>query len=341
MNQIFTGHELEVGMLQRIRSWRDLIPGVILLHALRVCGAPSYVALMLVTTLVASAVFTLGDVSYSLNQLVILQLFDTPSRIANACVAWRSAFTYGSLLLPAAVVFMVAIPVSMVIRAGGLYAAGREPGSMVDGYRQTIRRVPSLMAATILPVACVTGLVVPLGLLALLDRIPSVGDYVSESLAILVVPLLILLGLIAAGAATAIPLAWAAISLEKKQDPFDALSRGYEYTYRRPVQCLVYFLLCFALSEFTSAMARTVCKVAGKISLYSYDKISSGEPLPGVIEVVLTQLPHTVWLTTFFASLGATYLLLRKHANQQEIEDVAVSPIDNRRSELPSLNPKA
>jgi hypothetical protein len=146
-----------------------------------------------------------------------------------------------------------------------------------------------------------------------------------------------MLGMIAAGSVIAVPIAWAAIGIEKKQDPFDALSRGYEYVYRRPVQCLVYIMTSLLLAEFISSIARAVFAASLFISFHVYSVASGGEELPLVIRIVLTHLPHGTWVAAVCALLGATYLLLRKSANQQEIEDVAVSPIDTRKSELPSL----
>ena len=47
-------------------------------------------------------------------------------------------------------------------------------------------------------------------------------------------------GVLVFGANFAVPLGWAAMAVEREPDPLDALSRGYEYLYRRPLQLVMY-----------------------------------------------------------------------------------------------------
>ena len=338
MSQSFSGHDIETGLLQRVRTWRDLFPPLVLIHALRACGSPIYVGLSLVTVVAASAILTRGNLDVARVTDYWWQWFVWPSLVADVTSEFRNRLSSRTAAVEAAFAAAVMlVPLAIIARVGAIYAAGRESDRGIDPFRFVARRSGSLFVAAILPVVCVCGLAVPLMLLALAARVPTAGSWLSELLAVFLVPLVVLIGLIAAGAVPALPIAWSAIAIEKKQDPFDALSRGFEYVYRRPVHTLFYVILCWALAELMTAMARAVAIVAALISTEVYSLGSSGQPLPYVIRLVLAYLPLAVGVVSWAATLGATYLLLRRDANQQEIEDIAVSSLDQRKSELPSL----
>lgn len=338
MSQSFSGHDIETGLLQRVRTWRDLFPPLVLIHALRACGSPIYVGLSLVTIIAASAILNRGNLDVTRVTDHWWQWFVWPSLVADVPIEfWNRLSSRTAAVEAAFAAAIMLLPLAIIARVGAIYAAGKESDRGVDPFRFVARRSGSLFVAAILPVVCVCGLAVPLMLLALLARVPTAGSWLSELLAVFIVPLVVLIGLIAAGALPAVPIAWAAIAIEKKQDPFDALSRGFEYVYRRPVHTLFYGILCWALAELMTAMARAVAIVAAVISTEVYSLGSSGQPLPYVIRLVLAHLPLAVGVVSWAATLGATYLLLRRDANQQEIEDIAVSPLDQRKSELPSL----
>lgn len=337
MSQSFSGHDIETGLLQRVRTWRDLFPPLVLIHALRACGSPIYVGLSLITVVAASAILTRGNLDVSLPTDHWLQWFVWPSQISDAVSEFWNRLSSRAAVEAAFAAATMLVPLAVIARVGAIYAAGRESDRGIDPFRFVARRSGSLFVAATLPVVCVCGLAVPLMLLALLTRVPAAGTWLSELLAVFIAPLVVLIGLIAAGAVPALPIAWSAIAIEKKQDPFDALSRGFEYVYRRPVHTLFYVILCWALAELMTAMARAVAIVAALISTEVYSLASSGQPLPYIIRLVLAYLPLAVGVVSWSATLGATYLLLRRDANQQEIEDIAVSPLDQRKSELPSL----
>jgi hypothetical protein len=337
MSQSFSGHDIETGLLQRVRTWRDLFPPLVLIRALRACGSPIYVGLSLITVVAASAIFTRGNLDVTLATDKWLLWFVWPSQVANAASEWWNRLSSRTAVEATLAAAVMLVPLVIIARVGAIYAAGRESDRGIDPFRFVGGRCGSLFVAAILPVVCVCGLAVPLMLLAWVARVPTAGSWLSELLAIFIAPLVVLIGLIAAGAVPALPIAWAAIAIEKNQDPFDALSRGFEYVYRRPVHTLSYVILCWALAELMTAMARAVAIVATLISTEVYSLGSDGQPLPYVIRLVLAYLPFSVGVVSWAATLGATYLLLRRDANQQEIEDIAVSPLDHHKSELPSL----
>lgn len=329
MSEHFSGHQLEAGLIQRVRSWRDLLPALVMLQSLRVSGSPIYVSLSLATVVVVA-----GLNGLSLNHEVV-----DPIRFVRF---WPAAFaltpiSFGWGLLS---VLIAMLPIALTMRAGALYAAGRDGETLTASLKLIGQSALTLLLVVILPAVCIVGLLVPVAAYALLAHVPGVGNGLTEILAIFVAPFAILIGLVAAGSTVAIPLAWASVAIEKRRDAFDALSRGYEYLYRRPVQTAVYLLLSAALAWLIGWMAKWVAFAAGIIIGRLFALVSGGEPLPIVLQVILANLSLATTMTTLWATFGAVYLLLRQDANQQEIEDIAVSEIDRRSSKLPTLQSK-
>lgn len=327
MSEQFSGHGIEAGLLQRLRTWRDVLPPLILFQSLRVCGSPIYVAMSLVTVIAISAILSGGEV----DSVVAYPKF------ANRLV-FHSVRADGRDLVLILVAFVVGIlPAAATMRSGAIYAAQRDAEPIMAGLRLVRSRAISMLLVLLLPMVCVLGLLAPVAALALADRVPGIGDAIAELLGALISPLVIVIGLIGAGSIVAIPLGWASLSIEKRNDPFDALSRGYEYLYRRPVQLAFYLVINVLTAQFLGWMANWVAYTADGLSSLVYRLGSGGESLPIAIRVVLAHLPLAVTMTAFFAVLGAVYLLLRKDANEQEIEEIVVSTIDQRTVDLPSL----
>jgi len=314
MSEQFSGHDLESGLLQRVRSWQEVLPPIGLIPALRVTGSPLYVGVWLATTLIVNALLTINGVPISVQSLVSI---GPPGWLMIALI--------------------IAYPASMTMRAGALFSAGRDEESFIDNLKWTGARLITLFLVLALPSVCVLGLSVPLAVLGLFDRLPSMGDFVSELLALVFVPLSILIGLVMAGSIVAIPIGWASVSIEKRQDAFDALSRGYEYLYRRPVQTSIYLAVCILLAALVGSIAFGVSATGFVIARQVHSLSSGGENLPFMMSQLLFQLPIAAALCTFFSTFGAAYLLLRRDANHQEIEDVVVSEVDRRRNEMPTL----
>ncbi len=58
MSESFSGHDIETGLLQRVRSWRDLFPPLGLIPALRVTGSPLHGLMWLCWLIVVQLVLT-------------------------------------------------------------------------------------------------------------------------------------------------------------------------------------------------------------------------------------------------------------------------------------------
>jgi len=327
MTEKFTGHDIEAGLLQRLRSWRDVLPPLILFQSLRVCGSPIYLSLSLISVIAISAIVAHGSISTEISKPSIANPID----LTIAPIGWTR------LVELFAVVVVGMVPAAMTMRAGAIYAAGRDAEHSLVGLKVTSGRAVAMLLVLVLPLVCTLGLAVPVALLAMVDRIPTIGDWITEAVGLLIAPLVLLMGLVCAGAIIAIPLGWASLSIEKRVDPFDALSRGYEYLYRRPVQVALYLGTNIFIAMFLTWMAQWVAYASAVLGGTVYSLAAGGETLPLAIRVVLAHFPIAVWMTSFFAVLGGIYLLLRKDANDQEIEDIIVSVVDQRSAELPTL----
>ncbi len=189
-------------------------------------------------------------------------------------------------------------PAAISMRAGALYAAGRDGEGFGDTAKLTLSRWKTLLQVSLLPWVCVIGLSLPLLLVAAVSRIPTVGRGIAEVLGLLASPMLLGIGLLAAGALFAIPLALASIAVEKRDDGFDALSRGYEYILRRPVQTMAYsismLLLMILVGAIFTLVSLAALSVAGTVLSLVNDRLA----MLSVWGMLFTTLPLAAIATT-------------------------------------------
>jgi hypothetical protein len=144
MNEKISGRDLETGILQRVRSWTDLFPVLVLLRALRVCGSPIYMSVSLAIWLFWAAILG-GQVETSFKGVDVLRPLSELRFLADAARGLWTTWSGYSFAIVAIAIFVALIPVTILIRAGGLYAAGREPGGMADATRFISKRFGSLL----------------------------------------------------------------------------------------------------------------------------------------------------------------------------------------------------
>ncbi len=337
MSESFSGHDIETGLLQRVRSWRELLPPLGLLPALRVAGSPLHVAMwcgwliavqacLVATGVIPQATWNMSDSIWAADGMA---WSDIASRLSD--------FTAGQWAMLTVIELLSIFPAAVTMRAGALYAAGREGEGFTDTVRLTLARWKTLLQVTLLPWVCILGLSLPLFLPAVATRVPTVGRGIAELLGLLTSPLLILIGLLGTGALVAIPLALASVAVEKRDDGFDALSRGYEYFFRRPVQTVVYGFCSGLLMVLVGAIAILVSLAALGTARAVMSVASEPAEMLVIWEGLFTTLPLAALVTTKTALCGAMYLLLRYDANAQDIEQLAVSQVDRQKPAYPSL----
>lgn len=321
-DQAFRGHDLETGILQRVRRWRDAIPALVLIDALRVAGSPLYVGSIGLAVLVAG--------------LAPVDLAIDPRwrELSSIQIAWPGSFPLWHLLIGTLVTLAVVPPAALVMRAGGCYAAGRWQ-SFSDHGRIVYQRGLRLVAVPLIPLGIGLGLGSILVAAGALARLGAVGGWLAEASAIVLLPITILIAMIVAGAFAAVPLALASVVLEKNSDSLDSLSRGYEYLFRRPVTLAFYGVCASLLIWLVWMLASLVIGTAIGISGWAL-QFGAGQAnaAPLLYQYLLAVLPTAVAWTAACGQVGAIYLLMRQSANDQELEDIAVSPTDTQSTEL-------
>jgi cytochrome b subunit of formate dehydrogenase len=331
-NQAHRGYDLEAGMLARAREWVDLFPALRLWRVLRVAGSPSLLMLTAVVLLLWLAGQTLwggfrdatplpGDITEAwgwfgepggaLLQLVGIQPTDSRwQRLAH--IAWTVA-----ILAPLAM---------LLARQGALLTAGRTMMTTRAAIGLACRRAPGAWLTAVVPLLCAS----PFMLAALLPGGLAIywPDYQPlQAVAGVWVALLALpAGLLVFGSLVAVPISWAALINEPDADPLDALSRGYEYLFRRPVQLVCYGLMSLLLIAILSILATVMAVTTGMIISVLFAWSDERVEMINVSLWLVSRLPHVVAVTLVASMAGGIYLLLRHDAGGQEVEDLWQPP---------------
>ncbi len=123
---------------------------------------------------------------------------------------------------------------------------------------------------------------------------------------------------------------------EQDPDPLDALSRGYEYLFRRPIQLVFYVLFSVLLLTVVGSLASAVAWSASEIATSALWFVGSSDALQRITSSILWRFPAVVVLTLTWSLVGGVYLLLRYDAGGQEVEDLW-QPTPPERPSLPDL----
>ncbi|TVP95474.1 MAG: hypothetical protein EA381_18790 [Planctomycetaceae bacterium] len=356
MDEVFEGNRLETGVLQRARRWRDAIPGLVLVDAVRVAGSPLCVGMIWLTIGLHHSLLSLDLSRHGIPLTSWIGQPGPQSGFPWSTPPWTDlppladvppgsgagdsalAITLGLVRL-ALVGLLWLVPSAIVARAGACYVAGR-PQPFSWQAREVLRRFRVLVTVAVLPLLAVLVLVVAmtlLGCVGRLARFPLLG-WVDGLATLATLPFAILAGLLAVGATVAVPLAIVAAAIEKQPDAIDCLSRGYEYAFRRLVHLAIYLvaagLLVLLLVTFGSWLASAATHLGGFAVRLGSGSDSMATSLAGP----LAYLPLALGVTTAWGLAGAVYLLMRLAANEQEMEDIAVTEYEMRPPDLPSLH---
>jgi hypothetical protein len=247
-----------------------------------------------------------------------------------------------------------------VTRIAALALTRDESLSMKESVVWASGRWPSFFFAPVLPLLGTLLAFVPLFLLGLLMRanwlLPLAG---------LAWPLALLAGffltIVLVGLMAGWPLLAPTISTEAT-DAFDALSRSYAYVYQRPLHLLFYFFLATLLGilgallvDFFATLVVSMAEWgvawgAGTGRLYELvgsKPIDAGDAEPGPLAALGTMLigffddcvdaVRVGYRFGFFWTAStAAYLLLRRHVDATEMDEVA---LDDEEDELEGLGP--
>ena len=356
MDEVFEGNRLETGVLQRARRWRDAIPVLVLVDAVRVAGSPLCVGMIWLTLGLHHGLLSLDLSRYGIPLTSWIGQPGSQSGFPWSTPPWTdlppvadvppdAGFADSALALTLGLVrfalvgLLWLVPAGIVARAGACYVAGR-PQPFSWQAREVLRRWRVLVTVAVLPLLAILVLVVAMALLGCVGRLanfPLLG-WVGGVATLATLPFAILAGLLAVGATVAVPLAIVAAAIEKQPDAIDCLSRGYEYLLRRLVHLAIYLLaaglLVLLLVTFGSWLAAAAAHLGG----FAVRLGSGSESMANSLSGRLAHLPLAIGVTAAWGLTGAVYLLLRQAANEQEIEDIAVTEYDMRPPDLPSLH---
>lgn len=315
--ELHSGHDLETGLLERVREWTDLFPWWRLIRTLRLAASPTMLA-MTAGTLV---IWILG--LRQATNFADAEIEQFPAIFLEDVPILGLLWTF----------FIWAPPAILLTRQGGLLAAGRNMTGIGLGFRLVWQRSWRGWFAGLLPLAAAFAMalaMLPLGWLASLAPDQPLLEIPAGLLSALIA---IPSGLIALGGLVAIPLSWAALGNEQDSDPLNALSRGYEALFRRPLHLAFYLVIAALFASVILCISAGVANAATFLSGFWLDLSGCSPNVHAITAAALAMIPLVVVTTLSWGLAGGIYLLLRYDTGGQEIEDLweqetaAISPL--------------
>ncbi len=356
--QMHGGHRLESGILARSREWVDVLPWIRLGRVLRLAGSPLTLIIVALVHVVWSAGLGVAGAAFPPVVLVAgddglfrpLGLFLRVAGAINPVSVWADTSSWRLTLGVGVWTALIWTPVLLMLtRQGALLTAGRDLIGTSDALRVAIRRTPVTWLALVTPVVCISALLIPVVALGWLRRgivgDVSFGDSAGAMSAVtdavvgvLMLATLLPAGLLALGSFVAIPAAVAAIINEPTPDPLDALSRGYEMVFRRPLQLTGYVLVAGVCAVVIGAMGLGVSWLCESMVRPILPPVAAIEDPRGggVVTSALHFFPSGLVFALCWGLVGGTFLLLRRDCGGQEVEDVWTPP-PRRVGSLPDL----
>lgn len=357
-DQVHRGHDLEAGVLQRVREWTDVFPWVRLGRVLRVAGSPPLLALVAIALAVWSSSLTWFDgptaaapraqaeVDSSANRAAVMVMarVSPGETFSGRPTRWWKRLSWPARLWRLAWSLIIWAPVALLIaRQGALLCAGRPLAGLNDSVTQAVRRTPVAWLAGAVPWGCIAVIGIPIVAVGWVEQAVGGFGWMEVPAALLIAAIALPCGMLGFGAIVAIPLSWAAIVNEPTADALDSLSRGYESLFRRPLQLVLYVGVCLVIGlvlwTLVWGIAQGSTLVAVRLLGVDYP-LADGDPNgTGVAERtvwLLKFLPTVGVITLSWGLVGGVYLLLRQDAGGQEVEDLW-QPAPPARQPLPPL----
>ena len=240
-----------------------------------------------------------------------------------------------------------------------------ENAGLDDAFDFAIEKWMTAAAAVGIPLLAVAALCVPAGLIGLL-----MGFNFGVLIAGILWPLLLVIGsaigLLLLGLMFGFPLMISSVGCES-QNAFDAMTRAYAYTFQRPVHYLFYCLIAIVFGGLCWMVVATLTDSIVNLSFWSSSwganlsgdriEVIRGLPIDSIEPTVATddswsldagrtmiELWNSLFRTLsaafiyglFWCMASAIYLLLRKDADETEMDEIYI--VDEKRTyELPPL----
>ncbi len=330
-NEVHAGHDLESGLIERVREWVDVFGWIRLGRVLRIAGSPS----MLVVTTLTLLIHLAGDRIIFGRELEPairtdpIFLIDHFSRLVPTSV-FIDPRSSGFLVPLFAIAWSILVwvpAILMLTRQGALLTAGRTMMSTPDVVRHAKSRTVSGWLVAWVPMVCVAAIgIVILGIGGVSLWAGGVTA-LEPTLGIIAAIIAIPAGVLAFGGLVAVPMAWVAIANEANSDPLDALSRGYEFIYRRPLQLLMNLLAALIAWAVVVSLSIAIAIVTAVIAVGGIEWVGGTSSTMDGAVVVCRLIPAIVSITLAWGLIGGVYLLVRQSAGGQEPEDLWQPPM--------------
>ena len=240
-----------------------------------------------------------------------------------------------------------------------------EQTGLDDAFEFAIDKWMTAASAVGIPLLAVAALCIPTFLIGLLMGF-NFGVLVAGILWVVVLALATAMGLMLLGLMFGFPLMVSSVGCES-QNAFDAMTRAYAYTFQRPVHYLFYCLvaivfggLCWMvvaaltdgivdLSFWASSWGANVSSdridvirgittdgAAAEAAAQDSWSLAAGRDLIGLWNALFRTLAAAFIYGLFWCMASAIYLLLRKDADETEMDEIYI--VDEKRTyELPPL----
>ncbi|MEZ6087637.1 MAG: hypothetical protein R3C05_06350 [Pirellulaceae bacterium] len=229
-------------------------------------------------------------------------------------------------------------PAGYVMRLSALSVAGRERMGTLETWKMVFQRYASFLSGTLLTFGFALLCLSYFLILGWIDRIPTIGHLLAIVGSIVGLPVLFIAGVLLFGTLLSFPLMWSSVVVESYADGFDAASRGFEYVIQRPFRFAAYVIMVTLLTIVIANFASGVTSIGLAFVNNAFAAgTSSGKGLPTGIESLVRMIPVALAFNLFWAFAAGIYLLLRRDANHQDVEDVW-EPALPAGDPLPELN---
>ena len=340
--ELHRGHDLETGLLARLRDWTDLLGWLRLVRTLRIAASPTMVGMvatafaiwLTLTSALSPRIDTVPngatpsawgiphgtlDVFSSLHP--VIWLVDPRKDESTNLTRLLLNFVFATLLWT---------PLLLILtRQGARLTAGLEMESLTTLARRSITRTPIAWLIPLVPIACATVLALPAFGLAWCLRVSESIWVIQLFLGVLLVLGMMPVGLLLFGSLFASPLGYAAIANEENPDSLDALSRGYESLLRRPLHLFGNLMVAVVLMIIVWAITSGAAHFAIEVAAFIMGTVGVSKKTICLMEAMIQWVPQVVNLTLCWALVGGIYLLLREATCQQHVEDLWVPFVDD------------
>jgi len=334
----------EVALFSHCREWTDIFPWLRLGRLMRLVGSPSLILMVSLTLLVwhqgAAWILQDGfrhrihadhlDQSVSSNVRVITQLFKFAYQTNPSSMLLFGDRLFSFQWIAAAVWTVVVwlLPALVMIRQGISVTAGRGLESLSVSCRLSYGRSLPAIFSVLITIAGPLTISLVIWMVSLIQAQMPLNSFITWPFALLVVLLSLMGGTLVFSSYFALPLSFAAIVAESHPDSFDAVSRGYESCLRRPLNLLGYLVVTLFLLTTVFLIACGIGWCAEQLIGVAYgNSRQSGQLFLQQASICLSLLPSAFVAIIGWGAVGALYLLLRKDACEQEIEDIWVPAI--------------